>query len=147
MKTPEIEIPITLDAAAELPTYETEGSAGMDIRIIEDVELQPGERKLAKTGLKAAIPLGYEGQVRPRSGLALKKGITMANSPGTIDSDYRGEIGLILINHSSEVVKLASGERAGQLVICPIARADWKVMNSLEETDRGEGGFGSTGTS
>jgi len=110
------------------------------------VTLLPGERKLARTGLRVAIPLGYEGQVRPRSGLALKKGISMVNTPGTIDSDYRGEIGIILINLGQDVVQLNEGERVAQLVICPIARASWQVMESLDATERGGGGFGSTGT-
>jgi dUTP pyrophosphatase len=100
---------------------------------------------LVKTGLKMAIPKGFEGQVRPRSGLALKQGITCLNSPGTIDSDYRGEVGVILINLSDSVVQLAKGERIAQLVICPVARATVQVVDSLDETERGEGGFGSTG--
>lgn len=118
----------------------------MDLRSTVEVELQPGERRLVPTGLKAAIPLGFEGQVRPRSGLALRHGLSMVNSPGTIDSDYRGEIGVILINHGQDVVKLQQGERIGQLVICPVYRAEWQVTASLDETTRGEGGFGSTGT-
>jgi dUTP pyrophosphatase len=146
MDSRSLDIQISLDESAHLPEYETEGSAGMDIRIIEDVVLQPGERLIAKTGLRVAIPLGYEGQIRPRSGLAFKKGISMVNTPGTIDSDYRGEIGIILINHGTDVVKLASGERAGQLVICPVMRAQWSVVQNLDDTTRGEGGFGSTGT-
>jgi dUTP pyrophosphatase len=118
----------------------------MDLRIIEDVVLEPGERRLARTGLRAAIPEGYEGQVRPRSGLAIKHGITMVNTPGTIDSDYRGEIGIILINLGQSVVKLEQGERVAQLVVCPVTRAEWRIVDALDETRRGEGGFGSTGT-
>lgn len=142
----EINIPIALEEGAYLPSYATEGSAGMDLRIIEDVHLEPGQRILARTGIRAAIPQGYEGQVRPRSGLALKKGISMVNTPGTIDSDYRGEIGIILINLGQDVVQLNAGERVAQLVICPVTRAAWQVTNSLDATERGGGGFGSTGT-
>ncbi len=146
MSGSDISIPLALEEGAHLPSYATEGSAGMDLRIIESVTLGPGERKLARTGLRVAIPLGYEGQVRPRSGLALKKGISMVNTPGTIDSDYRGEIGIILINLGQDVVQLSEGERVAQLVICPIARAAWQVVDSLDATERGGGGFGSTGT-
>lgn len=142
----DISIPIALEEGAHLPTYATEGSAGMDLRIIEKVTLAPGERKLARTGLRMAIPLGYEGQVRPRSGLALKLGISMVNTPGTIDSDYRGEVGIILINMGQDVVQLNEGERVAQLVICPVTRAAWQVTESLDATERGGGGFGSTGT-
>ena len=142
----DISIPIALAEGAHLPTYATEGSAGMDLRIIEKVTLAPGERKLARTGLRMAIPLGYEGQVRPRSGLALKLGISMVNTPGTIDSDYRGEVGIILINMGQDVVQLNEGERVAQLVICPVTRAAWQVTESLDATERGGGGFGSTGT-
>jgi dUTP pyrophosphatase len=141
-----LSIPIMLTADASLPGYETLHAAGMDLRSTAEVELQPGERKLVPTGLRVAIPHGFEGQVRPRSGLALKRGLSLVNSPGTIDSDYRGEIGVILINHGQDVVKLDQGERIGQLVICPVYRAEWQVVDSLDETNRGEGGFGSTGT-
>lgn len=118
----------------------------MDLRIIEPIRLEPGQRVLARTGLSVAIPAGYEGQVRPRSGLALRHGISMVNTPGTIDSDYRGEVGIILINLGQSVVELNSGERVAQLVVCPVTRAAWRVVDSLDETERGEGGFGSTGT-
>lgn len=128
-----------------MPSYATEGSAGMDLRSSEDVTLNPGERKAVATGLKMAIPEGYEGQVRPRSGLALKHGLAMVNSPGTIDSDYRGEVKMILINLGSDVVQFSKGERLGQLVICPIVRASLLSVESLEGTARGDGGFGSTG--
>jgi dUTP pyrophosphatase len=107
--------------------------------------IAPGERKLIPTGVRVAIPTGYEGQVRPRSGLAIKYGVGMVNSPGTIDSDYRGEISLILINHGQETVSFLAGERIGQLVICPVAKAHFVVMETLDETYRGEKGFGSTG--
>lgn len=146
MSGSEIKIPIALEEGAHLPTYATDGSAGMDLRIIEDVRLDPGQRILARTGIRAAIPHGFEGQVRPRSGLALKKGISMVNTPGTIDSDYRGEIGIILINLGQDVVQLSAGERVAQLVICPVTRAAWQVTDSLDATERGGGGFGSTGT-
>lgn len=128
-----------------MPRYETQGSAGMDLRASEDVVLAPGERKAVATGLKMAIPEGFEGQVRPRSGLALRHGLAMVNSPGTIDSDYRGEVKMILINLGSDVVQFSKGERLGQLVICPIVRANLLSVESLEETTRGDGGFGSTG--
>ncbi len=139
-------IPIALSEGAEIPAYATAGSAGMDLRSTEGVELQPLERKLVPTGVRLAVPVGYEGQVRPRSGLALKRGIGMVNAPGTIDSDYRGEIGVILINYSDSVVKLEKGERIAQLVICPVTRVELIITQDLNETDRGEGGFGSTGT-
>ncbi len=130
----------------ELPAYATLDAAGLDLFAPEDVELQPLERKLVPTGLCVEIPPGYEGQVRPRSGLALKHGLSMVNAPGTIDSDYRGEIGLILINLGSSVVKLNRGERIAQLVVCPIARAEVVEVDQVGETARGERGFGSTGT-
>jgi dUTP pyrophosphatase len=132
----------------ELPTYETIGSAGLDIRafIEESITLKPLERKLIKTGLFLEIPLGYECQVRPRSGLALKKGITVLNSPGTIDADYRGEVGVILINLSQETVVIESGERIAQLIFAKVEQAEWNEVETLSETERGEGGFGSTGT-
>lgn len=139
-------VQVTLDKGAVLPKYQTEGSAGMDLHSTEEVELAPGERKLVGTGLRMAIPPGYEGQVRPRSGLALRKGVTMVNTPGTIDSDYRGEIMCILINLSQEGVKLDKGERIAQLVIVPVSQADLLVVDALDDTQRGEGGFGSTGS-
>ena len=130
-----------------LPSYETSASAGLDIRafIEEKLTLSPGERKLIKTGLFLEIPEGYEAQVRPRSGLAFKNGITVLNSPGTIDADYRGEIGVILINHSSEIFEINSGDRIAQLVFAKVEQAVWFETESLNETERGEGGFGSTG--
>lgn len=141
----EISIPVVLDDGALLPQYQTEGSAGMDLVSTEPVELAPGERKLVGTGIRVAIPVGFEGQVRPRSGLAVRHGISMVNTPGTIDSDYRGEIKVLLINLGDLVVKLAQGERIAQLVICPVMRAEWLVVEYLDDTERGGGGFGSTG--
>jgi dUTP pyrophosphatase len=141
----EISIPVVLDDGAQLPQYQTEGSAGMDLVSTEPVELAPGERKLVGTGIRVAIPVGFEGQVRPRSGLAVRHGISMVNTPGTIDSDYRGEIKVLLINLGDLVVKLGQGERIAQLVICPVMRAEWLVVESLDDTERGGGGFGSTG--
>lgn len=140
-----VEVKIALSGNAVLPAYQTEHAAGMDLRCADDFTLYPNERRLIPTGLKVAIPPGYEGQVRPRSGLAYKHGISMVNTPGTIDADYRGEIGVILINHGADVVTFNAGDRIAQLVICPVARAELVVVDSLEETERGEGGFGSTG--
>ncbi|EGF92086.1 deoxyuridine 5'-triphosphate nucleotidohydrolase [Asticcacaulis biprosthecium C19] len=132
-----------------LPAYETEGSAGLDLRaaIAADapVTLKPLGRALIPTGLKIAVPLGYEVQVRPRSGLALKFGITCLNSPGTIDSDYRGEVGVILVNLGGEDFVINRGDRIAQMVVAQHARIVWEVQDSLDTTARGEGGFGSTG--
>lgn len=130
-----------------LPSYATEGSAGADLRAAIDGELRigPGERVAVPTGLRLAIPRGYEGQVRPRSGLALRHGVTLANAPGTIDADYRGEVKVLLVNLSSEAFRLARGDRVAQLVVAPVARAELARRLSLDETDRGDGGFGSTG--
>ena len=131
----------------ELPNYETIASAGMDLRanIIEPINLKPLERAIVKTGLFIALPVGAEAQVRPRSGLAAKKGITVLNSPGTIDADYRGEIGVILVNLSNNDFVINDGERIAQLVIAKHERADWEEVEVLSETERGAGGFGSTG--
>lgn len=132
-----------------LPAYETTGSAGMDLRAavaeFEPVVLHPGERKLIPTGLKIALEPGYEAQVRPRSGLALKHGVTCLNAPGTIDSDYRGEVGVILINHGQVAFEIQRGERIAQMVIAPYAQAVMAEVEALDETARGAGGFGSTG--
>lgn len=130
-----------------LPAYETSASAGMDVRanLDESIELKPLERALVKTGLFMELPVGYECQVRPRSGLALKKGITVLNSPGTVDADYRGEVGVILINLSNETFVVEDGERIAQLVFAEVAQAEWTQVEELSETDRGAGGFGSTG--
>lgn len=129
------------------PSYETEGSAGMDLRanLNESISLNPLERAIVKTGLFIALPIGFEAQVRPRSGLAAKKGITVLNSPGTVDADYRGEIGVILVNLSNEVFVINDGERIAQLVIAKHERVDWQEVEVLNETERGTGGFGSTG--
>ena len=130
-----------------LPNYETEASAGMDLRanLEEPVVLSPLGRAIIKTGLFIELPIGYEAQVRPRSGLAAKKGITVLNSPGTVDADYRGEIGVILVNLSNEAVTIENGERVAQLVIAKHERAEWLEAEVLNETTRGAGGFGSTG--
>jgi dUTP pyrophosphatase len=130
-----------------LPNYETRGSSGLDVRanLSNSLALGAGERALIPTGLYVEIPKGMECQVRPRSGLALKKGITVVNSPGTVDADYRGEVGIILINHSFETVMIAPGERIAQLVFCPIIQITWDEKTTLNSSERGEGGFGSTG--
>lgn len=132
-----------------LPAYETAGSAGMDLRAAVDegapVTLPPGGRALIPTGLTMALPEGYEGQVRPRSGLALKFGVTCLNSPGTIDSDYRGEVGVILANLGSEPFTVRRGDRIAQLVVAPFSQARLAEVDSLDDTARGAGGFGSTG--
>ncbi|QSB44620.1 dUTP diphosphatase [Tsuneonella flava] len=128
-----------------LPAYATQGAAGMDVLAAEDVTIDPGARHAVATGLAMAIPAGYEIQVRPRSGLALKHGITVPNTPGTIDSDYRGELKVILINHGAEPFAIARGDRVAQLVLAPVTQARWCEVDELDETDRGAGGFGSTG--
>ena len=129
------------------PAYETDGAAGMDLRanIEESITLKPLERAIVKTGLFIALPIGFEAQVRPRSGLAAKNGITVLNSPGTVDADYRGEIGVILVNLSNETFVVNDGERVAQLVIAKHERINWKEIEVLSETERGSGGFGSTG--
>lgn len=130
-----------------LPSYETFLSAGMDLRasVESAITLHPGERTLIKTGLFIALPEGYEAQVRPRSGLAIKKGITVLNAPGTVDADYRGEIGVILYNAGFDDFTINSGDRIAQMVIARHERANWEEVDSLDETERGEGGFGHTG--
>lgn len=129
----------------DLPAYATNGAAGMDVVSAEDVTLAPGGRHAVATGLAMAIPPGFEIQVRPRSGLALKHGISVSNSPGTIDSDYRGELKVILINHGAQAFEIRRGDRVAQLVLAPVTRAAWLTVDELESTERGEGGFGSTG--
>lgn len=129
----------------DLPVYATAGAAGMDIVSAEDVVIAPGGRHAVATGLALAIPHGFEIQVRPRSGLALKHGISVPNSPGTIDSDYRGELKVILINHGTAAFEIKRGDRVAQLVLAPVTRAAWLETDALDETARGEGGFGSTG--
>ena len=129
----------------ELPAYATEGAAGMDVVSAEDVTIEPGARHAVATGLAVAIPPGYEIQVRPRSGLALKHGNTVPNTPGTIDTDYRGELKVIHINHGTEPFAIARGDRVAQLVLAAVTRAGWNEVSELDETLRGAGGFGSTG--
>lgn len=140
------------DRTVPLPAYETDGAAGMDVRANfpqgereKTVKIEPGERQLIPTGLVMDIPVGYEMQVRPRSGLALKSGITLANSPGTVDSDYRGEVGVILINLSLEAFHVVHGDRIAQFVFAPVTRCDWNEVEDHPATMRGAGGFGSTG--
>lgn len=142
-----VEIQIVNQSSQELPSYATDLSAGLDLRasISETIVLKPMERVLVKTGLSIALPEGYEAQVRPRSGLALKHGVTVLNSPGTIDADYRGEIGVILINLSTEVFKIENGDRIAQMVVAEYANVLWKQVPELVKTERGSGGFGSTG--
>jgi dUTP pyrophosphatase len=132
-------------AGLPLPAYATPGAAGMDVVSAEAVTIPPGGRHAVATGLALAIPPGYEIQVRPRSGLALKHGITVPNTPGTIDSDYRGELKVILINHGTEPFAIARGDRVAQLVLVPVVQAAWEEVADLDETERGAGGFGSTG--
>lgn len=132
-------------AGLPLPAYATDGAAGMDVVSAEDVTLAPGARHAVATGLSMAIPPGYEIQVRPRSGLALKHGISVPNTPGTIDSDYRGELKVILINLGPEPFAIARGDRIAQLVLAPVVQATWHEVAELDATARGEGGFGSTG--
>ena len=129
----------------ELPRYATDGAAGMDIVSAETVSLKPGSRLAVATGLAVAIPHGYEIQVRPRSGLALKHGITVPNTPGTIDSDYRGELKVIMINHGTDAFPIERGDRIAQLVVSPVTQGAWEEVEELDDTDRGTGGFGSTG--
>ncbi len=141
--------PLPHFSGLELPAYETLGAAGMDVRAAvpegSPIVLQPGQREMVPTGLSMAIPEGFEIQMRPRSGLAAKHGLTCLNSPGTIDSDYRGELKVILINHGSEPFTIQRGERIGQMVLAPVTRIVWDEVEDLPETARGAGGFGSTG--
>jgi dUTP pyrophosphatase len=143
----QLSIPIINNSTNPLPHYATPGSSGMDIRafIQESVTLQPLQRELVPTGLFIELPLGYEAQVRPRSGLAIKQGITCLNTPGTIDADYRGEIKVILINLSNEPQAIHNGDRIAQLVIQKVEQAEWLLVETINETERGAGGFGSTG--
>lgn len=130
----------------DLPHYATSGAAGMDVVSAEDVTIQPGARHAVATGLSMAIPHGFEIQVRPRSGLAFKHGISVPNTPGTIDSDYRGELKILLINHGAEPFPIARGDRVAQLVLAPVVQARWDEVGELDDTARGSGGFGSTGS-
>jgi dUTP pyrophosphatase len=143
-----VHVPVINRSPYPLPAYATPGSAGLDLRahLEEPRTLQPGERTLIPTGLSLALPDGYEAQVRPRSGLALKHGITVLNSPGTVDADYRGDVGVILINHGHEPFEIAPGDRIAQLVVAAYAQVEWAQVETLPETERGSGGFGHTGT-
>jgi dUTP pyrophosphatase len=134
-----------LKKEAIIPSYQTKEAAGFDLHSIEDIILNPGERKLIGTGVAFEIEYGYEVQIRPRSGLAFKHGITVLNSPGTIDSDYRGEIKILLINHSNEKFEIKKGDRIAQAVVAPVIQAEIVEVEELSSTERGEGGFGSTG--
>ncbi|MGZ8538081.1 MAG: dUTP diphosphatase [Flavisolibacter sp.] len=142
-----VEVKIVNTSHNDLPNYATEGAAGMDLRaaITEPLSLEPMQRKLVSTGMSIELPDGYEAQVRPRSGLAIKQGITCLNSPGTIDSDYRGEIKIVLVNLSGELQIIQPGDRIAQLVLQKVEKIHWKQVNVLTETSRNEGGFGSTG--
>ncbi len=142
-----MKIPIINRSNNPLPSYATPLSAGVDLSAFLDapVILLPGERRLIPTGISIALPPGYEAQIRPRSGLALKKGITLLNTPGTIDADYRGEIGVILINLSQEQVEIASGDRIAQMVIARHEVVEWQAVDALDDTERGAGGFGHSG--
>ena len=142
------EIKCVAESGAVLPAYQTEGAAGADIRAFleSDIVMKPGERAIVPTGIKAAIPSGFEVQVRPRSGLAAKNGVTVLNTPGTIDSDYRGEIKVILINLGQEDFVVHNGDRIAQIVVAPVTRGIFTSVSGLDDTARGTGGFGSTGT-
>jgi len=142
-----MKIKIVNKSTHPLPAYATPGSSGLDLRAYLDqpIILQPLQRFLVPTGLYIALPIGYEAQVRPRSGLALKQGITCLNSPGTVDADYRGELKVLLINLSSETQTIQNGDRIAQMVIQQVTQIEWEAVEVLEETERGEGGFGSTG--
>jgi len=153
---PDIAVAVSHTEAADrqvpLPAYETDGAAGMDLRAnfptesrADGVTLEPGARTIVPTGLTLAIPQGFEAQIRPRSGLAFKHGITLANAPGTIDSDYRGPLGVILINLGAEPFHIGHGDRIAQILFAPVVRAVWDQKAALDDTDRGAGGFGSTG--
>ncbi|SVB14330.1 uncharacterized protein METZ01_LOCUS167184 [marine metagenome] len=143
----DIQVKAVNTSGQPLPSYETAQSAGMDLRaaLAEDLVLVPGARALVPTGLYLEIPVGYEAQVRPRSGLALKRGLTVLNAPGTVDADYRGEVGVILINLSAEEQRIESGDRVAQLLFAPVTRGELLEVQVLEDTARGSGGFGSTG--
>lgn len=143
----QITIKVVNESKNSLPAYETELAAGMDLRANLElpVDIQTGQRVLIPTGLMIELPEGYEAQIRPRSGLALKYGITVLNAPGTIDADYRGEIKVLLINHGEETFTINHGERIAQMIISKHERADWEITTTLNETKRGSGGYGSTG--
>jgi len=143
-----MDVQIVNKSPHELPQYQTAGSAGMDLRawLKESITLQPMERRLIPTGLYMALPIGYEAQIRPRSGMAIKKGLSMVNTPGTIDSDYRGEIMVPIINLSTEPQTIEDGERIAQMVIARYEQISWAITETLDETERGAGGFGHSGT-
>lgn len=143
-----MDVQIVNKSPHELPQYQTAGSAGMDLRawLTESITLQPMERRLIPTGLYMALPIGYEAQIRPRSGMAIKKGLSMVNTPGTIDSDYRGEIMVAIINLSTEPQTIEDGERIAQMVIARYEQISWAITETLDETERGAGGFGHSGT-
>ena len=134
-----------IDPSASLPSYAHPGDAGMDIRSMEELTIEPGARSLVHTGLVMILPQGYEAQVRPRSGLALKNGVTVLNTPGTIDAGYRGEVGVILANFGSEPFRVEKGSKIAQIVVAPCTRAEIEETVEVDATERGEGGFGSTG--
>lgn len=140
-----IQVPIVLSSDDLLPSYSSVGSAGMDLHAAENATVWPHTSALVSTGIRVAVPEGYELQVRPRSGLALKYMISVLNTPGTVDSDYRGVVGVILINHSDIPFSVSVGDRIAQAVLCPVARCEWVHVENLDSTDRGSGGFGSTG--
>lgn len=143
-----IEVQIVNKSPHQLPAFQTAGSAGMDIRawLTSPVTLQPMERKLIPTGMYMALPVGFEAQIRPRSGLAIKRGLSLVNTPGTIDSDYRGEVMIPMINLSTEEQVIEDGERVAQMIIAKYERIDWKPVDELDDTERGAGGFGHSGT-
>ena len=140
-------LPSPVDSPLPTPRYMTEKSSGMDLyaALAEDINLNPGERRLIPTGIAVSVPEGFEAQIRPRSGLALKEGVTLVNTPGTVDADYRGEIGIILINHGKNPFRVKRGDRVAQMVIAPVDRAQLEWVENLDETPRSDGGFGHTG--
>lgn len=142
-----IKVDIVNETTNEIPSYATEGSAGMDLRafVSEPITLKPMERKLISTGIRIGLPKGYEAQIRPRSGMALKYGVSVINTPGTIDADYTGIIGVVLINYSNEDFTINNGDRIAQMVINKYEQTEWNVVESLEETERGDCGYGHTG--
>ncbi|MCW5946072.1 MAG: dUTP diphosphatase [Fimbriimonadales bacterium] len=141
-----LRVAISAETPDCIPQYATDLASGMDLRANECVEIPPGGRVAVGTGIRIAVPEGYEAQVRPRSGMALKQGLSVPNAPGTIDADYRGEVKVILINLGREPVKIAKGDRIAQLVVAPVVKVEWEPCAELPGTDRGDGGFGSTGT-
>jgi dUTP pyrophosphatase len=145
MSIVEVKIKRIGNTGHDLPEYLTGGCSGMDLRAVGGAVLEPGERALVETGIAVAIPEGYEGQIRPRSGVARKEGLTVLNSPGTIDSDYRGEVKVLVVNLGQREIDICDGDRIAQLVICPVVQAHLVEVEELDDTDRGSGGFGSTG--